>query len=60
MPKQTPTNRKERPPHMIMERQLARGYRKTGKVNLSECEGGGSDLVEYEKWLKEIPLEKKI
>ena len=59
MPKKTP-NRTQAPPHMIKERRVKRGYRAMGKINLAECEGGGSDIAEYEKWLKEIPLENKI
>ena len=59
MPKVTEKKPKEAPPHIIDERRLKRGYRAMGKVNLSECAaGGGADLAEYEKWLKEITLKK--
>jgi hypothetical protein len=57
MSKVTPEKkRKAAPPHMINERRIGRGYRAMGKINLSECENGGADLAEYEKWLKEIPV----
>ena len=50
---------KEAPPHTIEERRAEQGYRRMGKINLAECESGGSpDLADYEKWLKEIPILK--
>ncbi|MDR1094404.1 MAG: hypothetical protein LBL66_09690 [Clostridiales bacterium] len=40
---------------MIKERRMAENYRAMGAVNLFESDGGGGiDLAEYEKWLKEI------